>query len=153
MARTPAQLERATQVAIVRWLRLVLPRGSIVAAVANEARASSADPHARARYYDARKAAGVVTGFPDLILALPDRVMFLEMKRPKGGVVSWQQALLHEALQALGHPVGIAVSIETARGFLRRHGVALSESADLPVADVAVRYEKPPTFTNDAMPF
>ncbi len=146
--------ERAVQVAVIRWMRLVLPEGSIVAAAVNESRAASADPNARARYYAARRTAGVVTGFPDLVIALPGCVLFAEVKRPDGGVVSWQQAQVHRALAALGHCVGIVTSIETARWWLHNMGIPLREAPGQPEVAPKVRYETAPAIgASDEVPF
>ena len=122
--------ERVAQRSVVSWLRIVLPTGSIVAAVTNEDRGRAADPMSRARYGQARKAVGVTTGFPDLCILLPGpRTVFLEMKAPKTGRLSEAQIDVHARLRRLGHAVGVATSIDEARDLLRQWGVALKEAA------------------------
>ena len=147
----PKATERQIQSGLVRWLKLVLPVGSVVAASMNEAAASSDDPFARARYYERRKAAGVQRGWFDLTLVLPGRIVFLETKRPAGGVLSEAQQLVHEKVRALGHPVGVVVDIESARWFLREEGVALREAVGQPARPVSVRLAK--RMTADEIPF
>ena len=44
------------------------------------------------------KAEGLNPGLPDLLVCLPDRLLFIEMKRIKGGVVSKYQKEWIEAL-------------------------------------------------------
>ncbi|MDE2473092.1 MAG: VRR-NUC domain-containing protein [Bradyrhizobium sp.] len=139
----PAPPERAAQVAVVRWLRLELPAGAQIAAVINESRAASSDPHARARYYAAKIAAGLNPGWPDLTIALHGgRTLYVEIKRPDGGILSQQQQHVHAALRALGHPVGVCTSIEDVRGFLQSQGVELREAADQPVSEARYRVAK-----------
>lgn len=45
------------------------------------------------------------TGMPDRLVILPNKIVFVETKRPKGGVLSARQRLVHKQLLALGHPV------------------------------------------------
>ena len=119
--------ERTAQIAVKRWIELVVP-GAIVAASKNETAAKSEDPMARARFYQARATEGVVSGFPDLSVLLPGgRTLYIEMKSDVGRLSDAQRAL-HERLRAMGHCVGVARSIEDARAFLIGAGVALIES-------------------------
>jgi hypothetical protein len=117
--------ETPTQRALVQWLRHVLPPGSKVAAVVNETGAAkSSDPIKRARYFSARIAAGVLPGWPDLLCALPGgRVVWIETKRPVGGVLSVDQQDIHRDLRAIGHHVGVACDPESALLLLREAGV------------------------------
>lgn len=119
--------ERDVQRAVVAFLRRALPAGSVVAAVPNEERGRAQTKEARARFGQARKMSGVVSGFPDLIVAIPGRVLFLELKAPKG-VLSDAQRDLHPRIRALGHPVHIVRSIEDAEAAMIAEGVALSAS-------------------------
>ena len=48
------------------------------------------------------KAMGVRSGVPDMLIVFPHSVLFLELKRLKGGVVSQAQATWLEALSATG---------------------------------------------------
>jgi len=148
--------EKPTQRALLTWLKLVLPPGSRVSATMNESGgAKSANPHARARYYQARKASGVVTGWPDLTLALPGgRTVFIETKRPVGGVVSPEQQQIHADLRALGHHVGIATDPESALLVLLEAGVPLRNIGNIVARAPTVRYGKPGAkLINDEVPF
>lgn len=139
----PPPLERDIQAGIVAWLRAVLPPGSIVQAVRNEAAPRSKAPHARARFHAARKRAGLEWGFPDLMCLLPGaRVLFLELKRPASGEVSAAQADMHRRIRGAGHAVGLATCVEEARWFLRQHGVTLHEGSGEPAREAKVRTVK-----------
>ena len=119
---------------MVRWLRLVLPRGSLVNHVPNEEVPRTLDPGVRAHVFQKRRAAGVLNGWPDIQATIPGgRIVFLEMKAPTGGVLSVEQQEIHRQLRALGHHVGVATDIETARGVMLAAGVALAESQHEPV--------------------
>ena len=149
-----ANPEREQQVAVLRWLRIVLPKGSLVFAVKNENFGRSEDPMARARFQMARRAEGVLPGVPDLCALLPGgRVVFVEMKAPTGGVLSLDQQDIHRALRAIGHHVGVATDIETARGVMLAAGVALNESEHEPVRVAKVRAAPDPRLPSDAIPF
>lgn len=140
---------------MIKWMRLVLPPGSIVAAIVNEQRAASQDAGARMRFGAARKASGVVTGFYDATAVLPaGRVIWFEFKRPDGGIVSDAQSDVHARTRALGHTVIIATSIETCRFGLLAAGVALREAAGQLVAEPKFRVAKARTrLPADACPF
>ena len=145
--------ERSVQISVIRWLRLVLPPGSVVCAIKNEEQSRSEDPMARARFQMARKASGVVSGIPDLLACIPGgRSLFCEVKAP-GGVVSAAQQRVHFALRALAHTVIVADSIESARAGLIAVGIVLREAAGQPVANPRVRYERSRAVIEDTVPF
>ena len=138
--------ERDVARTVIRWLRIVLPVGSTVASIVNEQRGASSDRMARMRFGAARKASGIVTGFPDAVAAIPGgRAIWLEFKRPDGGVISAAQAEVHQALRALDHPVLIVQSIETCRAGLLSLGLTLREAEGQAVAAPKVRVAKPRT--------
>lgn len=141
-SRAPAPLEKDVQEAVVAWLRRVLPSGSVVQAVRNEAAPRSKAPHARARFHAARKKAGLEWGFPDLVLIVPGRTLFLELKRPVDGEVRASQADMHARIRATGHTVGVATCIDTARRALLDAGVPLAEAAGQPAPAAKVRTAK-----------
>lgn len=148
-------LERAVQRACIKWMRHVLPAGSIVAAIVNEQRGASDDPTSRMRYGMARKASGVVSGFFDAVAVLPaGRTVWWEFKRPEGGVLSDDQRMIHEQARALGHVVLIATSIETARLGLQANGIPLREAPGQMVAQPIFRIAKvKQRLPEDAIPF
>lgn len=135
--------ERAVQVPLVDWLRMVLPRGWKVFAVKNEYQARSADPKARARFYAMRKAEGVVTGWPDLGCVDPKgRLYPIEVKAP-GGIVSSDQQDRHEELALEnGTVVGIVDSIESCRLHWHTLGIHLRETPGQLMRPAKVTYEK-----------
>jgi hypothetical protein len=51
---------------------------------------------------------GVLKGVPDLVIVTVKCVLFLEMKRSKGGVTSEDQKSIHAKLKALGYTVVLA---------------------------------------------
>lgn len=44
-----------------------------------------------------------VRGIPDRLVILPGRIIFVELKRPRGGVISKLQHWWADRLRALGH--------------------------------------------------
>lgn len=142
MARN-ASPERDVQRAVIRWLRLVLPTGSVVASVVNEQRGAGATAVQRARYGMARKASGVVSGFPDAVAVLPEgRSIWLEFKAPGSGILSDAQLGVHDRLRSLGHAVGVVTCIETCRGLMQALDVPLREASGQATAVARVRVAK-----------
>jgi len=148
--------ERDFQVTLCKWLRLVLPRGSIVAAVTNEHATRSAPGSPGAiRFYEMRKAQGVKAGFADLIILLPGgRVFLLEVKEPGGGSLSADQQLFREDVAAIDHHYGVCDSLETARWALWSAGVPVRDSNREPAWPWKERLSAPKTrLPADSVPF
>jgi len=147
--------ERTVQVALVEWLDFVLPGGWMTFAVKNEyGGVRSKDPGSIARFFSKRKAEGVRTGWPDLGIAAPGGMVYwIETKRPKGGVLSAAQQEIHEWMGTVGICVGVANSVESARGLLLKWGVPLREAVEYPTEEAHVRKAKRPKFGNDEIPF
>lgn len=121
--------ERDVQRSVIRFLRLALPPGSIVAAINTERRGMGRTPEQRARFGAALKASGLVTGFPDAVAILPGgRTLWWEFKAPRGRL-SNEQREMHERMRALGHTVVVCRSIETAEAALRAAGVEVRARA------------------------
>ena len=59
------------------------------------------------------KVQGVLAGMPDLVVVLPGRTVWIEMKAP-GGRVSPAQKDVHARLQELGEEVHVCYSAESA---------------------------------------
>ncbi|WP_253284842.1 VRR-NUC domain-containing protein [Ruegeria sp. HKCCD6109] len=76
-----------------------------------------------------KKAAGQVTGFPDLLILPQAKVgaFFFEIKA-EGGRLSQAQKAVHEGLRELGYPVAVVRSIEDAREALIEFGVGFREA-------------------------
>lgn len=147
--------ERLQQQAVVPYLRQVLPAGSKVAAIVNEAPAKAKNRIARSRFYRARTKAGVLGGMPDIVCALPGgQVLWIEMKAPVTGRLSEGQRDMHADMQAIGHKVGCATDIETARWLLHEWKVPLREPAGAPMRPATVRVAKARTrLPADRVPF
>ncbi len=127
----------------------------MTAAIKNEHAPKSEDENARARFFQKRKAEGVKTGIPDLLVCMPNGVaFFIEVKAPKTGVVSSQQDVLHATLRNMGFPVLLATSIETCRYGLQSLGIPLREATGQPVTEPKVRLAKAKTrIVKDAIPW
>lgn len=96
--------EHAIQAAIVQYLRLVLPAGSLLHHSPNE----EMRPAARRK----AKELGTEPGWPDIEIMLPSgRVWFLEVKAP-GKYPNAVQRELHDQLRACGHTVDVVRSID-----------------------------------------
>jgi len=62
---------------------------------------------------------GVRPGLPDLVAIINDNLVWLEMKRQKGGVVSQSQKEWHEALEKAGQTIVVAKGAEQAINFIK----------------------------------
>lgn len=116
--------EGPVHMAVLNWLRLVLPKGSIVAHIPNEVALSGRDASVAVAK---AKGLGLVVGFPDLIVVSPDGVGFIEIKA-EGGSLSKDQRETLDALKALGANIGVCRSIEDARETLARWGFQTREA-------------------------
>jgi Holliday junction resolvase len=96
LTNLPVPSEDAEQSAVVANLR---SKGILIFSVPNGVNSS--------RIKGGRlKATGLLSGIPDLVSLLPDnRVIWIEMKKRKGGSVSPTQKLIHKLLQFIGFEV------------------------------------------------
>jgi len=116
--------EHKIQVAIIKWLRAVMPV-CMIAHVRNEhGKAGKSGMLAAQR----QKAAGVMSGFPDLICLPYANVgaFFIEVKSARGRV-STQQQQVHAMLRERGYPVCVARSVDDVRAFLQAEGIGFNE--------------------------
>mgnify|MGYP000613084598 CR=1 FL=1 len=107
---------------VVRILRVVLPRGSVVHHSANEITGGSER--------DRKKQAilvgmGVFRGFADLVVISGGRVAFLEVKS-KTGTQSDNQFEFQQLVEAQGFTYALVRSVDDALDALRSAGIALS---------------------------
>lgn len=59
------------------------------------------------------------TGIPDRMILLPKgRIIFVELKRPKGGKRSTRQKIVHRQLRALGFRVETLWTLEAVHDFM-----------------------------------
>ena len=116
--------EHKVQVQIIKWLRDTMPKCIIQHCRNEHGKAGVAGMRAAQR----QKAAGVMSGFPDLI-CLPDASVgpfFLEVKAPRGSATSVQKQV-HKMLRDQGYPVAVVKSIEDVRDFLTTEGIKFNE--------------------------
>lgn len=114
--------ERTVQIAIKRYLEVAVP-GIMIAWVRNELEFWRGTDEAKWRYIAGLKAAGLRTGFPDLILIWPGGgVGFMEIKVP-GGSLHGEQPECHASLRKLGALIETVHSVDEARACLIKWNV------------------------------
>ena len=110
--------EADLQRAVVKALRFALPRTAIIHHCANEV----TEPGPRgAKRQAILVGMGVNPGFADLVVLCDGRVLFLELKSPKGKLSPSQEAF-REAVLAQGHAWALVRSLDDALGALADHG-------------------------------
>lgn len=116
--------EHKIQVAIIKWLRVVMPH-CMIQHCRNEHGKAGKDGMIAAQR---QKAAGVISGFPDLICLPYAHVgaFFIEVKSAKGRV-SPVQAQVHEMLRDRGYKVCVAKSVDDVRVFLADEAIGFNE--------------------------
>jgi hypothetical protein len=111
---TEANLQRV----VVQALRFALPRMAIIHHCANEV----TEPGPRgAKRQAILVGMGVHAGFADLIVICGGRVLFLELKAPKGRLRAEQEAF-RDAVLAQGFGWALVRSLDDALGTLAEHG-------------------------------
>ncbi len=110
--------EADLQRAVVQALRFALPRSAIIHHSANEVTESG--PRG-ARRQAILTGMGVHAGFADLMVISGGRVLFLELKAPKGRLRPSQKAF-RDAVQAQGFGWALVRSLDDAVGALADHG-------------------------------
>jgi hypothetical protein len=110
--------EADLQRAVVQALRVALPRSAILHHSANEV----TEPGPRgARRQAILVGMGVHPGFADLVVFCEGRVLFLELKSPKGRLRP-AQAAFRDAVLAQGFGWALVRSLDDALGALADHG-------------------------------
>jgi hypothetical protein len=66
-------------------------------------------------------AMGVESGFPDYVVVTNNKVLFIEMKKRKGGVVSDNQNFWLESLNSVGATTSVCRGYEEAKAFIDHH--------------------------------
>ena len=111
--------EADLQRAVVAALRFALPKGAILHHCANEV----TQPGPRGATRQAILVVmGVHRGFADMMVLCDGRVLFLELKAPKGRL-SPAQAAFRDAVQAQGFGWALVRSLDDALGALADHGL------------------------------
>lgn len=116
MAISEQQLQRT----IVEGMRAALPRGWLVAHVANKPRSRVSGA--------IEKAMGAVKGFPDLIILGEGEVYFMEVK-VEGGYLSPDQKAVRDRLLGLKHRIGVVRSFDDVCDLARTWGWPWSVAA------------------------
>ena len=111
--------EADLQRAVVKALRFALPKGAIVHHCANEV--TEAGPRG-ARRQAILVGMGVYPGFADLMVLCDGRVLFLELKSPRGKL-SPAQVAFRDSVQAQGLSWALVRSLDDALGALADHGL------------------------------
>lgn len=110
--------EADLQRAVVQALRVALPRTAIIHHSANEV----TEPGPRgAKRQAILVGMGVHRGFPDLIVLCDGRVLFLELKAPKGRLRPDQEAF-RDAVMTQGFAWALVRSLDDALSALADHG-------------------------------
>ena len=110
--------EADLQRAVVGALRFALPKGAILHHCANEV----TQPGLRGATRQAILVGmGVHRGFADLMVLSGGRVLFLELKSPRGRL-SPEQVAFRDAVQAQGFGWALVRSLDDALGALADHG-------------------------------
>lgn len=120
MTKKKGHPEADAQRAIVAFLRVILPRDSIVHHSANEVTSGG---HAARVSQAIRVGMGVYQGFSDLIVISQGRVAFLEVKSKVGRATPEQQAF-GQLVESMGFPWAIVRTPEDAAAFLESRGFA-----------------------------
>lgn len=110
--------EADLQRAVVRALRFALPRTAILHHCANEV--TDAGPRG-AKRQAILVGMGVHAGFADLLILCEGRVLFLELKSPKGRLRPNQETF-RDAVIAQGFGWALVRSLDDALGALADHG-------------------------------
>ncbi len=112
--------EADLQRAVITTLRFALPKGAIIHHCANEV--TEAGPRG-AKRQAILVGMGVHAGFADLMILCDGRVLFLELKSPKGRLRPTQETF-RDAVLAQGFGWALVRSLDDALGALADHGFA-----------------------------
>ena len=119
--------EADLQRAVVQALRFALPRAAIIHHCANEV--TELGPRG-AKRQAILVGMGVHPGFADLMVLAEGRVLFLELKSPKGRMCPAQEAF-RDAVMAQGFGWALVHSLDDALGALADHGFTTRVAAPL----------------------
>ena len=114
----PVPMEDELAFSVCQALRVLLPSDAIFCAF-DHSNAKSAIEGAR------KKRLGVTAGFPDCSVWWRSRLVLIELKRSRYGVISAKQRELHDKLESAGFPVTICTSVEDVLETVSRAGIPL----------------------------
>lgn len=110
--------EQSTQMAVAKFLHLAAPADLFWTAI-------NPKPHKNRIVASICKAMGMRAGVADLLFVYEGRVMFVEMKRPKGGTESDEQIATRALAERSGAATAVARSVGEVESRLRFWGVPL----------------------------
>lgn len=117
-----AQPEHALQCAVAGFLNHALPIGSFWTSIDHATKSASEG--------EKKKRRGVKRGVPDVLIVVPNRTIWIELKAPKGRV-SEAQLQVKDSLELNGHHYYVAKSVAEVEGILRDISVPLRATTGL----------------------
>ena len=117
----PKRIDRESpiQIAIVNYLRRVLPPDNIVHHARGEINRGGAS---FMRELSKAKRKGALPGFPDLVVLTYQGTLFFEVKA-EGNYADKNQKEMHEKMRAMGYRVAVVRSIDDVQECLRDWGI------------------------------
>lgn len=117
----PRASEKDVHTSILDYLNSVLPESHLTVHLYNNPRSAAAGALA--------KRMGMLAGIPDLMIIRPlGRVVFIEVKREKGGRMQPAQLAFRMFCKQWGTPHAVCRSIDDARDFLAEIGIETREA-------------------------
>jgi len=120
--------ETPVQIAIVEYLRRVLPPDTIVHHARGEINRGGAS---FMRELAKAKRKGALPGFPDLVVLTHQGTLFFEVKA-EGNYADKNQKAMHESMTALGYRVAVVRSIDDVAECLAEWGIG-TRVVDVPL--------------------
>ena len=111
-------LESEEQKAFVQWLRFM---NIAHTAVTNEQQMSSQNKKMAMIQGAKAKSMGKAKGFPDMIVILEGKCLFVELKRTKGSTTSKEQLVWVDTLNNLGHHAKVCKDAKEAIEFVEKY--------------------------------
>ena len=111
-------LESEEQKAFVQWLRFM---NIAHTSVTNEQQMSSQNKKMAMIQGAKAKAMGKAKGFPDIIVILEGKCLFVELKRTKGSTTSKEQLVWVDTLNNLGHHAKVCKGAKEAIEFVEKY--------------------------------
>jgi len=111
-------LESEEQKAFVQWLRFM---NIAHTAVTNEQQMSSQNKKMAMIQGAKAKSMGKAKGFPDMIVILEGKCLFVELKRTKGSTTSKEQLVWVDTLNNLGHHAKVCKGAKEAIEFVEKY--------------------------------
>jgi len=123
--------ETPVQIAIVEYLRRVLPPDTIVHHARGEINRGGAS---FMRELAKAKRKGALPGFPDLVVLTYQGALFFEVKA-EGNYADKNQKAMHESMKSMGYRVAVVRSIDDVQECLAEWGIG-TRVVDVPLRGV-----------------